>query len=52
MGKGKYNKCACEKYKWNPVSFVEKLLDDVRDNNRTDRAYKNCRCGHHYNYHS
>ena len=26
MGKGKCNKCACEKYKLNPVSFVEKLL--------------------------
>lgn len=51
MGK-KCKKCACEKFKWNPVSCVEKLFDDIRNNDRTDRAYRNCICGHHYNCHS
>jgi hypothetical protein len=51
MGGGECRKCGCQQFKWNPVSAAEKLWDDVKGNNRKDRAFRNCLCGHHYNCH-
>jgi hypothetical protein len=63
---GKCSKCGCSDFKWNAVSAAQKAVSGISGNvkgvnfqtmpyqdNKSDQvAYKNCQCGHHYNYHS
>ena len=65
---GKCSKCGCKSFFWNPVSAAQKLMSGssanyndgkvsyqtmpAQDNKSDQVAYKNCTCGHHYNYHS
>ena len=48
---GRCLKCACKGFFWNPVSAVEKGWDNISGNNRDDRGYRVCTCGHHWNAH-
>ena len=46
-------KCDCKKFFWNPVSAANKAVGIYKGSGYNDKvdAYKNCKCGHHQNYH-
>ena len=46
-------KCSCENYSWNPISAANKELGIYKGGgyNADVDAYRNCKCGHHKNYH-
>jgi hypothetical protein len=51
MGGGECRKCGCQKFRWDPLSAVKKLGDVLSQNDGNDEAFRNCLCGHHFNYH-
>lgn len=62
---GPCRKCGCQSFRYNFVSATQKLFSGfsfsfggvsgstipVQDNKSDQVAYRNCLCGHHFNYH-
>lgn len=46
-------KCDCRNFIWNPISAVNKAVGIFQGSgyNSDIDAYRNCKCGHHQNYH-
>lgn len=44
-------RCGCPYYRHDPDSGIRKLGLMMTGGDYTNEAFRNCVCGHHYNYH-